>query len=79
MAADVEFFWDPMCPWAWITSRWVQEVAHQIDIDVDWRFISLKMVTPKAARRSATVMVRGYVGLDGSSITTGICLSVRLW
>ncbi|HEX4903869.1 MAG TPA: DsbA family protein [Acidimicrobiales bacterium] len=42
--ADLDFFWDPVCPWAWITSRWVQEVVRQTDIDVDWRFISLKMV-----------------------------------
>lgn len=41
---DVEFFWDPMCPWAWLTSRWVAEVARQRDLHVDWRFISLKMV-----------------------------------
>src|SRR5213078_2371638 len=42
--ADAEFFWDPVCPWAWITSRWVHEVAGQRDLDVDWRFIALRIV-----------------------------------
>ena len=42
--ADVEFFWDPVCPWAWITSRWVVEVAEQRGLDVDWRFICLRIV-----------------------------------
>jgi hypothetical protein len=42
--ADLEFFLDPVCPWAWITSRWVAEVARLRDYDVAWRFISLKMV-----------------------------------
>lgn len=41
---DVEFFWDPVCPWAWLTSRWVAEVAAQRDLTVDWRFISLRLV-----------------------------------
>jgi len=41
---DVEFFWDPMCPWAWLTSRWVVEVARQRELSVDWRFICLRMV-----------------------------------
>lgn len=42
--ADVDFFFDPVCPWAWITSRWVQEVATQRHLDVNWRFICLRMV-----------------------------------
>jgi hypothetical protein len=42
--ADVEFFFDPICPWAWLTSRWVEEVAAQRDLQVDWRFICLRMV-----------------------------------
>ena len=44
---DVEFFWDPVCPWAWMTSRWVAEVARQRDLTVDWRFISLWLVNSK--------------------------------
>ena len=42
--ADAEFFFDPVCPWAWITSRWVKEVQSQRDYEVSWKFISLRIV-----------------------------------
>ncbi len=42
--ADLEFFLDPVCPWCWITSRWVKEVQQLRDYDVAWRFISLQFV-----------------------------------
>lgn len=42
--ADIEFFWDPVCPFAWITSRWVEKVVAQSDYSVDWRFISLRLI-----------------------------------
>ncbi|RMH80936.1 MAG: hypothetical protein D6683_04785 [Actinomyces sp.] len=41
---DIHFYWDPICPFAWLTSRWVTEVARQRDYSVDWRFISLRIV-----------------------------------
>jgi len=41
---DIEFFWDPVCPFAWITSRWLVKVAEQTDYKVDWRFISLRIL-----------------------------------
>ena len=42
--ADLEFFFDPVCPWAWITSRWVVNVTEEQPMDVDWRFICLRIV-----------------------------------
>lgn len=42
--ADLDFFWDPVCPWAWITSRWVVEVQQQRNYEVEWKFISLAML-----------------------------------
>lgn len=41
---DIEFFWDPVCPFAWITSRWVEKVVARSDHRVDWRFISLRLL-----------------------------------
>jgi hypothetical protein len=66
MAADVEFFWDPMCPWAWITSRWVESVAAQRDLDVDWRFISLRLLNDH--RDYATEFPAGYPELHGTGL-----------
>src|SRR6202035_5497795 len=39
----VEVFVDPSCPWAWITSLWVKEVAPQRDLDVTWRSYCLEI------------------------------------
>lgn len=42
--ADIHFYFDPVCPFAWMTSKWVRIVAAQRDYRVDWRFISLRML-----------------------------------
>jgi len=46
--SHIEFFFDPICPFAWITSRWLVDVAPQRDATVDWRFICLAMVNEGA-------------------------------
>jgi hypothetical protein len=41
---DLNFYFDPVCPFAWMTSKWVRLVADQRDYRVDWRFISLRIL-----------------------------------
>src|SRR5437867_4077491 len=43
-AADLHFYFDPVCPFAWMTSLWVRQVMRVREYTVDWRFISLRLV-----------------------------------
>ena len=42
--ADLRFWFDPVCPFAWMTSKWVRMVAAQRDYEVEWRLISLRLL-----------------------------------
>jgi 2-hydroxychromene-2-carboxylate isomerase len=47
----IEFHFDPMCPWAYQTSKWVRDVRAQIGLDIDWRFFSLEEVNRVEGKR----------------------------
>ena len=41
---DLHFWFDPVCPFAWLTSKWVRMVAGQREYRVEWRPISLRLL-----------------------------------
>jgi len=76
MAADLEFFFDPVCPWAWITSRWVTDVQQQRNYEVDWRFISLWIINEENKQEWYTPKYRAghFVGHQALRIADAIRL-----
>lgn len=41
---SIEFFFDPMCPWAFQTSLWIREVRKHLGLNIRWSFFSLEEV-----------------------------------
>lgn len=65
MTTTVDFYLDAGCPWTWLASRWLVDVAEQRDLTVRWRPFSLaklnegkevpaKFDTPAFRERAAT-------------------------
>ncbi len=41
---DVKIYGDPICPFTWVTSRWLTSAAEHSDVRVTWRLMSLAVL-----------------------------------
>lgn len=42
--SSVDFHFDPLCPYAYQTSKWIRSVREQNGLDISWRFFSLEEI-----------------------------------
>lgn len=49
---DIDFYYDPSCPFCWITSRWLIQVKDQRGLNITWRPFSLAMKNDELGKAS---------------------------
>ena len=61
----VDFWFDPICPWAWIASRWLLEVATLRPVRPRWHVMSLSVLNegkPDLPARYTELLAKGWAG-----------------
>jgi hypothetical protein len=69
---DLEFFLDPLCPFAWQTSVWVRQIAGLRALKVGWRFISLYVIHEHDEGQDAATVARRRRALQFHRVLAGV-------
>jgi protein-disulfide isomerase-like protein with CxxC motif len=61
------FYFDPLCPWAWLTSLWAREVRDQGAAEVEWKFFSLAAINELDPFRYSALRVCALARREGGN------------
>jgi 2-hydroxychromene-2-carboxylate isomerase len=59
----IQFYFDPLCPWAWQGAVWIREVSAVRQIEVEWRLFSLFLINEHHEEFGPDVRARMLSGL----------------
>ncbi len=57
----VSFFVDPSCPFCWITSRWLSEIAEERNIEISWELFSLAYKNDELSSETSGGKTQGHL------------------
>lgn len=63
----VTFYFDPLCPWAWLTSLWMREVRRQTGVPIEWKFFSLAGVNDRPDQWHGPLRICAQAGREGGN------------
>jgi predicted DsbA family dithiol-disulfide isomerase len=63
----VTFYFDPLCPWAWLTSLWIRQVRRQRPIDIQWKFFSLAGVNERDDKWHGPLRIAALARREGGN------------
>jgi predicted DsbA family dithiol-disulfide isomerase len=61
------YYFDPLCPWAWLTSLWIREVRRHRPLDVEWRFFSLAGVNEREDKWHGPLRIADLARREGGN------------
>jgi len=72
----VDFYFDPLCPYAWIASRWILEVEQQRDLELRFRLMSVAVLNERRPKQ----VVKKLLRMKGSwrPVRVGAAVQARL-
>src|SRR5579883_3197081 len=63
----VAFYFDPLCPWCWVTAHWMRDVRDRRGLDVQWKYFSLAEVNELDDDRYVPLRIAALARREGGN------------